>query len=115
MSFLPNLDRDWREKEPDDIWFEVYLNASGPHRKLIHHEMASHKLTVREATQKIFKCNQGCAERDVIPPRWDTTIIRQESERKIVRILGSQVFQELINATSADPALFDSEIIENRG
>lgn len=110
MSFLPNLDRAWRGETPEDFWLEIYKNASSDHQEMIREAMKRCGLTHREATQKIFKCDEAYALADRIPDRWNTPVFCSLTAGEVTQIVGQHTMNELVHASHANPDIFDDAI-----
>ena len=95
--------------ETPDIWYRSYLQASGDHRRMIHNAMVKHCLTVREATQKVFKCDERAAQSDTLPTHWNTPIIQKLRHREALRVIGHDI-HALVDAMSVEPCEFDLAI-----
>lgn len=111
MSFLPNLDRAWRGETPEDFWFEMYKNASSDHQEMIHEAMKRCGLTTREATQKIFKCDETYALEDKIPERWSKPVFCSLTAGEVTQIVGHDTMNELVQASHASPDIYDDAIL----
>ena len=110
MSFLPDLDREWRGETPEDFWLEMYHHASLSHREMIHEVMQRCGLTTREATQKIFKCDEACALADRIPDKWNTPVFSSLTAQQVTEIVDAHTMEKLVAASHADPDTFDDAI-----
>ena len=111
MSFLPNLDRAWRDETPEDFWLEMYHHASTSHQEMIREAMKRCGLTEREATQKIFKCDEACALADIIPDRWNTPVFCSLTAGEVAQIVGHDTMNELVKASHANPDAYDDAIL----
>jgi hypothetical protein len=68
-------------------------------------------LTRREATQKIFKCDEACALADKIPTTWNKPVFSSLTAQQVTEIVGSHTMEKLIAASHADPDVFDDAIL----
>lgn len=111
MSFLPDLDRAWRGETPEDFWLEMYYHASMSHQEMIREAMKRCGLTTREATQKIFKCDEACALADRIPDTWNTPVFCSLTAGEVTQIVGQHTMNELVKATQTNPDAYDDAIL----
>ncbi len=107
MTFLPDLDREWRGEMPDDFWLEMFQHASREHQEQIHSEMQRCGLTCREATQKLYKCDEAHALADTIPDTWSKPVFSHD----VTHILDQATMDMLVEASHAHPDRFDEAIL----